>query len=401
MLRIGRSLRPAAALLLPRVLARVLTLALVVACLVGPTATADDEPSDEALVAAIPFEDGWHPSRVVIDLSTEGSAPFVMMLDTGASGSVLTPGAARALGVSVRRTKSSPYRKATRLGRDLQFWVDDRSSDTGSKTGWDYGLLGGEFLDDYVLEIDYPNRFVRFYDPRKYSVPETATTPGARVLPFRRSGTRILAEVEIEGTTALTLLDTGAPAVLLAGREAKKAGIDWKGLPRLEGVGGVLGPIRTYTYEARRLRFAGFEFDGQPIAIAPRGAYNQGGPTDSALGYDLLGHFVVRIDYRKKRLWLRRGPEKSLSYWGAREAPPPVATPPPPGPEEVEADDARRRAEWEAGKDERYYAETTNGFVVVDGYRLREGPKEGEVWYTHEEMLERRKELREAKSAGD
>jgi hypothetical protein len=51
---------------------------------------------------------------------------LVLLLDTGASFSVFTPLAARAAGVSVRRDKSSPYRRATRLGRDLQFYVDAR-----------------------------------------------------------------------------------------------------------------------------------------------------------------------------------------------------------------------------------------------------------------------------------
>jgi predicted aspartyl protease len=70
-----------------------------------------------------------------------------MFLDTGASKSVLTPRVARQLGVSVRRTKNTPYRRATRLGRDLSFYIDTRRTDTASRTGWEYGFLGGEFLD--------------------------------------------------------------------------------------------------------------------------------------------------------------------------------------------------------------------------------------------------------------
>lgn len=61
------------------------------------------------------------------------------MLDTGATFSVFTPLFVRSLGVTVRRTKSTPYRRATKLGRDLQFFVDTESSDTGSRTNWEYG----------------------------------------------------------------------------------------------------------------------------------------------------------------------------------------------------------------------------------------------------------------------
>lgn len=364
-------------------------LLLLVIFLAHPTAA---EPPADALLGEIPFHEDSPKTRVMIDLAPEGNEPFVLMLDTGASGSVLTPRMARALGVSVRRGRSSPYRKKTRLGRDLQFWVDTSTSDTGSKTGWDYAVLGGDFLDDYVVEIDYPGRHVRFYDPKKFSIPEEASNPDERVLPFRRSGTRILADVEIDGKTVLMLVDTGAPAVLLAGREAKKAGIRWDDLPELDGVGGVLGPIQAYTYTAQHLRFGGFEFESQSIAVAPRGSYNQGGPTDSAIGYDILGHLVMRIDYRKKRLWLRRGPQRGATYWGQPDT---LYTTPlvRPTPEEVAENDERISAEWEQRKASRRYVETSSGsFAVVEAGRLEQGPKQGDVWYTYDEMVARKKE---------
>lgn len=376
--------------------ARAWTLVLLLVCgapLAAGAGRPAHEPSPEALVAEIPFHPDTPTSRVMIDLAEEGSAPFALTLDTGASGSVLTPRAARALGVTVRRIRSSPYRHATRLGRDLQFWVDVSSSDTAGGAGGEYGLLGADFLDDYVLEIDYPGRTVRFYDPRQFAVPETVDRPDERVLHFRRNGTRILVELEVEGTTLVTLLDTGAPAVVLAGPEATKAGIDWHDLPELEGVGGVLGPIRTHTYVAERVRFAGFEFPDQPIAIAPRGGYNQGGPSDSALGYDVLKDFVMRIDYPRRRIWLRRRPERVTTYWGLADGSPFLAGRDEPARDEIAEQDAEAAARWEAEKDSRVYAETSDGhFVVVDGYRLRRGPQEGEVWYTHEEMLALKKE---------
>ena len=360
----------------------------------GP-ALGQTTPPPEALIGEIPFHPATPASRVMIDLAAPGSPPFVLMLDTGASASVLTPRTARSLGVSIRRGKSSEYRRKTRLGRDLLFWVDTSSSDTGGGGGGEFGLLGADFLDDYVLEIDYPGRFVRFYDPKKYRVPEEVDAPDEAVIDFRRSGARILVDLEVEGTPLVTLLDTGAPAVLLSGPLARKAGISLDGLPELEGVSGVLGPIETYTYEAERVRLAEFSFGRQPIAIAPRGGYNQGGPTDSALGYDILGHFVMRIDYPRKRLWLRRGPQKPPSYWGRREGPrfegPALRVP---SAEAIAEREAKTREQFHKQKVKRLYAETSPGrFVVVEGYRLRDGPKEGEVWYSHEEMLARKKEL--------
>ena len=103
------------------------------------------------------------------------------------------------------------------------------------------------------------------------------------------------------------------------------------GSPMAGMMGGTMGPIDTLTYQARRIRFAGFEFADQPIGIAPRGSYNQGGPTDSVLGYDILASFVLRIDYPRQRLWLRRGPDREVTYWGKAQAPPTGVEPAPGG----------------------------------------------------------------------
>ena len=104
------------------------------------------EPPADALIGELPFlvEPNASVNRIFVNLAPEGRRELRMMLDTGAAPNVLTPLYARSLGILVRRNKSSPYRRSTVLGRDLQFWIDTRSSDTGSKTGFEYGLLGGE-----------------------------------------------------------------------------------------------------------------------------------------------------------------------------------------------------------------------------------------------------------------
>jgi hypothetical protein len=284
----------------------------------APTYPGAPEPPPEAVLAVLPFEPGDEPNRVLVDLAPEGSRPFVMMLDTGASDSVVTPRMARQLGVSVRRAKSSPYRRATRLGRDLQFWVDDRSSDTGSKTGWEYGLLGGEFLDDYVVEIDFPGRRVRFLDPDRYEVPEQVEAPGETVLAFERVATRIAVPVEIGGRRIEVMLDTGAPhALILSGRAAREVGIDVDALPEFGRGGTVLGPMEQRFHEAPEFRFAGFSHAPLPVIVAPKGWYNQGVGNDSAVGYDVLRQFVMRIDYPRERIWLARSGDPRVTFLGA------------------------------------------------------------------------------------
>jgi len=275
------------------------------------------EPPVEALVGELPFQNGDEPNRIFLDLSAVGSEPFVMLLDTGAATSILTPLMARRLGVSVRRKKRTPYRRATRLGRDLQFWVDTQSSDTGSRTGWEYGLLGGEFLNDYVVELDFPGRRVRFFEPKRYRVPDAATAPDERVVPFKLVGTRILVPIELNGKSVDVLLDTGAPDnVILSGKAAGLVDVDPAALPKFGSAGTVMGPMEVRLYETATFRFADFDFDALPVLVAPRGWYNMG-PNDSVVGYDVLRQFVVRIDYPRRQLWLKRTGDRRTTFMGA------------------------------------------------------------------------------------
>jgi predicted aspartyl protease len=276
------------------------------------------EPPPEAVIATLPFAPSHEANRVMVDLAPEGGRPFVMMLDTGASDSVITPGMARQLGVRVRRTKQTPYRRATRLGRDLQFWIDTQSSDTAARTGWEYGLLGGEFLDDYVLEIDFPGKTVRFLDPKQYQLPEAVDDPSERTLSIKVVSSRLLVPIEVNAHTLEVLLDTGAPAAgILSGKSARAAGIDVDALPGFGELGTVIGPMRTSLYEAGEFGLAGFALGQVALLVAPKGWYNMGAGNDSVIGYDVLAPFVIRIDYPRKRFWLKRTEPGPIRFQGA------------------------------------------------------------------------------------
>ncbi|MEX2207913.1 MAG: aspartyl protease family protein [Myxococcota bacterium] len=274
-----------------------------------------DVPAN-AIVADLPFLDTPERNRVLVDLAPAGTRPFRLLLDTGATDTVLTPRYARELGVTIRRHRDRPNERETSLGRTLRFWIDTESSDSVSRTGFEYGLLGGEFLAEYVLDIDFAKRRVRFLDPQRFKVPESSSAEDEAVLPLKIVSNRPHVKLEVEGKTVDVLLDTGAPfSLLLSGASAKRAGYEWQPVAQLR-VGGVLGPIESYLCEARSLALGRFEFAPAPLVVAPKGAYNQGGNTDSALGYEALAHFHMRIDYPRKRLWLRRTNAEPLAWFG-------------------------------------------------------------------------------------
>ena len=294
-------------------------LAFLLASLVlASVARADDVPP-EAVIATLPFDAKTEPNTIYVNVAPVESPPFVLQLDTGSEASQLTPRAARAAGVSVRRDKQDPYRHGTRLGRDVQFWVADRRSDTASTSSFEYGLLGGEFLDAYVVEIDFGARSVRFLDPSRYQVPASVQTGDEAVLPLRIDGHRPFVEVRVEGRPITLLIDTGAPIpIWISGAAAKEIDVDPESLPELGaiGIGIPAGKTGSRVAEVAAFELGGFRFGPLPVVFVPHGLYNAGGTTDSLIGYDVLSRFVVRLDYPRKRLWLRRAAEGGIPFHG-------------------------------------------------------------------------------------
>lgn len=299
------------------------------------------EPPNDAVLATLPFLASEQANRIYVDLAPENSRRRLrFLLDTGATESVVTPRAARDMGVRVRRLKSGAYRRKTLLGTDLHFYVDTRSSDTASRTGWEYGLLGGRFLADHVLELDFEARRVRLLDPDHYVVPEVADAPDEAVLPLVVVANRPAFELTVNGRPLQVLLDTGAPiGLMLSGELASKAGVVSRAVEGFS-MAGVLGPVEAELGEATTVAVGPFAFERYPVAVAPNGFYNQGFPGDSIVGFDLLAQFLMRIDYGRGRIWLRRRPDASITWGGepwrggpddstAEESSAPVATEPP------------------------------------------------------------------------
>lgn len=296
-------------------------LAFAAACLalvaMHPGQAGSNEPPPDALVGELPFMEFPEPNRIVLDLAREGRKRRIQVIvDTGASHSVATPLAARALGVNVRSSKSDPYRRSTSLGHPLLFWVDTRFSDTGSRTGWEYALVGGNFLEQFVVEFDFPARRARFYDPDRYRIPPEDPAPDAVSLEIEVTNRRPFVTAVVNGAPIQMLLDTGAPpGVVISGESARAAGVETSGWASLS-TGGMLGPIQARVGPVDSFELGGFELGALPTLVAPRGTYNQGGNTDSLIGYDLLAQFVVRIDYPRQRLWLRRVERGPVPLYG-------------------------------------------------------------------------------------
>lgn len=297
-----------------------LWLALAVLLLATPAVAAKPGPPDvpkDAVLASVPMLSSKETNRIFVDLARPGERPFRLMIDTGSAYSHLTPRYARELGVIVRRTQERPYERSTLLGRNLQFYVDTRESDTASRTGWEYGFLGGHFLSDYVLDLDFAARRVSFLDPKRFAVPESVSVSDEAVLPLKVVGNRPFLEIQVDGKPLRVLLVTGMPIPMaLSGRSARAAGLaDLPVLAKLH-LYGVFGNFPSQLAEAKTVGIGPFRFSPAPVVLAPEGNFNQEGATGSFLGYEMLAPFHVRIDYPHRRLWLKRVADQPPTCFG-------------------------------------------------------------------------------------
>jgi hypothetical protein len=268
-----------------------------------------ESPPAAAVLAELPFLDPADgPPAVRIDLAPAGGRPLPLVLDTGASESFATPRAAQALGISLRRSKQTPYRRATRLGRDVELLVDTRRGDTAAAQGGEWAVVGGRFLARYVVEIDGLARRVRFLDPERFTVPERVEGSDAQVLAFDLVGQRPVFPIEIGRARVPAVLTTSAPGtLLLPGGWAEEAGVVADPaapdtIAPLPGAGALAAKI------APALRIGAFDLGEVPLLVAEKGAQGAGTKSEAILGLDLVRDWVLRIDYPRRRLWIARAP---------------------------------------------------------------------------------------------
>lgn len=280
------------------------------ALLFAAPARGADVPAD-AVLADLPFLPASGPegeNEVRIDLAAPGARSLPLLVDTGTPDSFATPRAASALGISVRRAKQTPYRRATALDRDVEISVDTRRGDTASSAGGEWAVLGARFLSNFVVEIDFPGRRVRFLDPKRYEVPERADAKNEAVLPLRFDLQRPIVDVEVNRVRVPAAITTGAPGTLLlpggwaSGASLKSDAAATATLAPMPGAGKLEAVV------ADRFSIGPFAEAEVPMLVAEFGAHGAGARSDAMLGVDLLKPYVLRIDYVRKRLWISEPP---------------------------------------------------------------------------------------------
>jgi hypothetical protein len=135
----------------------------------APAAPETPAASGAAGTARIPFTPG---RPILVNARINGSGTTQLILDTGAQGTVISPTALAALGVSYRNAARGSIRGVTGETSVLAVRIESIevegarvgplmviSHDAGLGSGTD-GLLGRDFLDNFVVTIDSASRLV-------------------------------------------------------------------------------------------------------------------------------------------------------------------------------------------------------------------------------------------------
>lgn len=296
---------------------RVLSIA-ILAGSIAPAAAArvDDARSalpEGAVLADLPMLAVTGSPRVHFDLAAVGDPPLPVVLDTGFGATVASAGGLRTFGGERVPGDQPVYRRNTVLGRPLS--VLPTNEKTEQAQDYPFVRLGGAFLRDFVLELDFEAGRVRFLDPEKVELPEIANGPGEAVFDLIIFNSRPFIEIDVNDRPVRLALDTSAPVpIWLSTRSLIEAAISPKALPVLRRRGERQSILRVF--ETDTVRLGSVDLGVFPLIVSKDSLMDAFGANGHVLGIDLLSQFRVRLDIARGRLWLERQGSEPVRFAG-------------------------------------------------------------------------------------
>lgn len=273
----------------------------------------------------IPFLAPGQPSNhVVIPASVNGHAPLPLIFDTGAPTTTLLREAAEHLGLladpaarglgaagsaaaSTARLDSLAVGDAQVKGLPIGILHGGTDAVRASIGRGVQGMLGINFLRNFVVTLDYPRHELTLETPS----PDSATSDSSAHLLLRmkfpaRPVIFLSAHVAGQGPFAF-VLETGAEVNVVTTALARTLGLPDLGPAALPGLGGTTAGRRTRLGE---LVIGGVHFGETPAVAAdflePLSAA-LGTRIDGLLGYPFLSPFRVRLDFPGPEVRLEHG----------------------------------------------------------------------------------------------
>jgi predicted aspartyl protease len=307
---------------------------LLLSLLVALAACAAPDDSDDG----IDFKTCGVRPHAVLPVVFRGNVPVVqatikglpasLILDTGATGVVLTENALKRLDL---QTDAKRVFTSHGVGGDTKssagilhdFQIDGmhvpdhpvsvlpNSSEIASKNAVD-GLFGVSVLSNFEIDLDLPHRQVTLYAGRL--CPDTVLPPWK--VPYetidasRSDKGRFIVPVELDGHALSALIDTGAAASIVSADVAQTLGVTREALeqgPHAKLLGTGPGSPTAYIHRFHQIRVGDDTYQGPVLLVTERPD-----PTvDMIIGSDYLIQHHVWLSYARKRVFIERAPQRS------------------------------------------------------------------------------------------
>lgn len=180
-------------------------------------------------------------------------------------------------------------------------------------------LIGADFLNGYVIQFDYPNERMRLISRDSIELKKLKNVTSKR---SRDSG-GILVRVGFGGKKKTwLLLDTGANAGLVVSRTTAER-MDWMDAfeTTTTRIGGAISTTTMENFRIPSVQFGPFNIENVLVSMPTEGSklamferermrgsrLMRKNASDGILGYDVLKHFIVTVDYGKGYVHLSPG----------------------------------------------------------------------------------------------
>jgi predicted aspartyl protease len=272
-------------------------------------------------VIEVPFE--FYHNEIIVQVKVNGKGPFDMMLDTGTDPSAVDLNTAREMGLKLQflgkpasggGTDVNPtyYTKLplVEVGglnvKTLEAVALDLSKVSARLGKPLHGVLGHGLLNGRIVQIDYPNRIVRFYSQPLFS--KTANTPTRTMLSFRYSDNVLVDDLMVNGKKMVGNLDTGSSGTF----DLTPAAVSYLGLeedfnqaPVSTDVG-YNGVSQNRKGKVNNVTVGGISVDAPAVIFFGKGTGRDKKPWGINIGNGFFKDFILTIDYRNKLVTLER-----------------------------------------------------------------------------------------------
>lgn len=275
-------------------------------------------------VVEVPFD--FYRNEIIVQVKVNGKGPFNMMLDTGTDPSAIDIATARELGLKLESVGSPATGGGTEvnlvygiilplveLGGVTEKRLEAAAIDltkVSERLGKPlHGVLGHSLLSGRIVQIDYPNRVVRFYSRSLFSKSANQSNTSKRTtLSFRYADNVLVDDVFVNGKKVVANVDTGSNGAF----DLTPAAVSYLGLeeevsraPVSTDVG-YNGVSENREGKVSNITIGGISVDAPAVIFFGKGTGRDKRPWGVNIGNVFLKDFVVTIDYRSKLITLEK-----------------------------------------------------------------------------------------------